>query len=61
MELSREAGSGLHWSKCECDIRKLELAHRAPWMRLFFRRRLYFCRSCRQHMLIPVPDLRRPR
>jgi len=29
-------------------------------MRLFVDRRLFFCRRCRQRMLIPMPDLRRP-
>ena len=57
-----KAGGALHWSQCDCGMKFLELSHRSGWMRLFFPdRRLYFCRTCRQRMLIPMPLLRRPR
>jgi len=60
MEHVQRAERGLHWSQCTCGVRYLELTHRDGWMRLFIDRRLFFCRRCRQRMLIPVPDLRRP-
>ena len=59
MELVHRAGSSLHWSKCACGMKHLELAHRSVWMRLFVQRRLFYCRKCRQHMLIPVPETRK--
>ena len=54
------AERGLAWSQCTCGTKYLELAHRDMWMRLFMERRLFFCRVCRQRMLIPVPAVRRP-
>ncbi|MCU1291492.1 MAG: hypothetical protein JWP08_342 [Bryobacterales bacterium] len=61
MKHVHRASGRLHWSQCSCGMTYLELAHRAAWMRLFVDRRLFFCRACRQRMLIRTPDLRRPR
>ena len=54
-------GGALQWTQCSCGMKFLELNHRSIWMKLFPERRLYFCRVCRQRMLIPMPLLRRPR
>ena len=46
----------LQYEPCGCDPQYLRRRHRSWWMRLLWNRRLYECKDCRQHLLIPEPQ-----
>jgi predicted SprT family Zn-dependent metalloprotease len=55
MEQQEENTMQVRYQPCGCDQHYRKRQRRSWWMRLFWSRRLYLCKDCRQYLLIPEP------